>query len=326
MRFLLRRLAEAAALFWVVMTLTFFLLRAAPGDPEALLIDPSASPADIAATRERLGLDAPLLLQYARWTGGVLKADLGESFSHQRAVSAVLADALPYSVGLGLASLLLTFVIGVAIGTVQAARRDGRLDVSLTVLTTTFYAAPAYWLSLALIAVFTYGASQWGLPQALRLPAFGVRDPAGEATGIAAIADVVRHAVLPTVTLTAIGAAGIARYARTIVADVLALPFVRTARAKGVSARVVHSRHVVANARAPLVVLFALALPGVLAGSVFVETVFSWPGMGRLMVTAIVARDYPLVMGSTLLFAGVVILSNLAADLVLPLLDPRRRG
>ncbi|HJU64767.1 MAG TPA: ABC transporter permease [Gemmatimonadaceae bacterium] len=325
MRFLLRRLAEAAALFWVVLTLTYFLLRAAPGDPEALLVDPSASQADIAAARERLGLDAPVLVQYARWTGGVLKADLGESFTHQRAVSAVLSDALPFSIGLGLASLVLTFAIGVTIGAVQAARRGDRMDVALTIMTTAAYAAPAYWLALALIAVFTYGASTWGLPPALRLPAFGVRDPAGEATGMAAAADVARHALLPTITLTAIGAAGIARYARTIIADLLALPFVRTARAKGVAPHVIHARHVVANARAPLVVLFALALPGVLAGSVFVETVFSWPGMGRLMVTAIVARDYPLVMGATLLFAGVVILSNLAADLILPLLDPRRR-
>ncbi|MGH7717243.1 MAG: ABC transporter permease [Gemmatimonadaceae bacterium] len=325
MRFLLRRLAGAAVLFWVVLTLTFFLLRAAPGEPGTLLVDPSASPADVARERARMGLDAPMPVQYARWAGGVLKGDLGDSFSYERPVLAVLGEALPYSLGLGLASLLLTFVTGVLVGTLQAARRGSPADVALTVATTAVYAAPAYWLALALIAVFTYGASRWGFPPALRLPAFGVRDPAGEASGIAAVADIARHALLPTLTLTAIGGAGIARYARTIVADLLSMPFVRTARAKGAPARGVYGRHVVSNARAPLVVLFALALPGVLAGSVFVETVFAWPGMGRLMVTSILARDYPLVMGATVLFAGAVVLSNLAADLALPLLDPRRR-
>jgi ABC-type dipeptide/oligopeptide/nickel transport system permease component len=131
--------------------------------------------------------------------------------------------------------------------------------------------------------------------------------------------------VLPVLTLSLIGAAGIARYTRTIVADLLGMAYVRTARAKGVASPALYARHVLANALPPLVVLFALALPGILAGSVFVETVFAWPGMGRLMVTAIRGRDYPVVMGASALYATIVIFSNLASDLALPLLDPRRR-
>lgn len=326
MRLLVRRLIDAAVLFWIVVTLTFVLLRAAPGDPAALLIPPSASAADVARVRSALGLDRPLIVQYGRWAGGFLKGDLGESFVQHRSVSRLLAEALPVSLALGLSSIVLTFLIGIAIGTYQAARRGSPGDTLLTVISSAVYAAPSYWLALALVAVFTYGAVRWGFPSALRLPAFGIRSPAGEVAGVAGLLDRVRHAVLPVLTLTLIGAAGIARYARTSVADVLGMDFVRTARAKGLGPRGVYVRHVLRSALAPLVVLFALALPGVLAGSVFVETVFAWPGLGQLMVTSIRARDYPVVMGATVLYAGLVILANLAGDLVLPLLDPRRRG
>ncbi len=325
MQFGVRRLIEAMALLWVVLTITFVLLRVAPGDPSAFLIPPGAAAEDVARLRAELGLDRSLPEQYARWAGGMLKGDLGESFSHRRPVTAVLRDAIPYSLGLGLVSLGLSFLIGIAVGIVQAARRGTVLDTSLTVAATAAYAAPSYWLALALVAVFTYGATIWGFPEALRLPAFGVRDAAGEATGIAAAVDVLRHAILPVVTLTVVGAAGIARYARTIIADVVSAPFVRTARAKGLREGTVHARHVLPNAAAPIVVLFALALPGVLAGAVFVETVFAWPGMGRAIVDAIAARDYPVVMGATAMFGAAVIFSNLAADLALPCLDPRRR-
>jgi peptide/nickel transport system permease protein len=140
----------------------------------------------------------------------------------------------------------------------------------------------------------------------------------------ARLLDVGRHAVLPLTILAAIGAAGIARYARTSVADILAQDWVRTARAKGLAPRRVYLRHVLFNILPAMVVLFALSLPGVVAGSIFVESVFAWPGMGRLMVTAIAARDYPVVLGATVWYAALVIFANLAADLALPLLDPRR--
>jgi peptide/nickel transport system permease protein len=321
MRSLLRQLAVALGLFWVVLSLTFFLIRAAPGDPVSFLAPPSASAPELARLRQSLDLDAPLTVQYGRWARDVLEGNLGTSFIAHRSVTSVLADALPISLALGGISLLLTFIIGVAIGSVQGAHRGGRLDSALTFATTTIYAAPSFWLALSLIALFTYGAARLGLPSWLRLPAFGVRDPAG-ASGLA---DLVRHATLPVLTLTLVGAAGIARYARSSVVELLQLQWVRTAVAKGVPSRAVHARHVLANALPTLLILFALALPGVLAGSVFVETVFGWPGVGRLMVSSIFARDYPVVVGATVVYAAMVILANLAADLALPLVDPRRR-
>ena len=324
MHTLTRRLAAALVLVWLVVTLTFVLVRLAPGDPAAILVPSTATPEDAARLRAELALDAPVVVQYARWMGGLLRGDLGESFAQRRPVTEVLGEALPISLGLGLASLFLTFVVGVAIGTIQAARRRSAIDPVLTVLTTSVYAAPSYWLALTLIAVFTYGATVWGFPAALRLPAFGVRDPAGGIDGFAALIDVVRHAILPVSVLAAVGAAGIARYARSTVADLAGAEWVRTARAKGLASSGVYGRHVLANALPPLVVLLALSLPGVVAGSVFVESVFAWPGMGRVMVLAISSRDYPVVMGATVLYAAMVILANLAADLALPLLDPRR--
>jgi peptide/nickel transport system permease protein len=319
-----RRLRDAIILYWLVVSLTFVLVRLAPGDPATMLVPPDASPASAAALRREFGLDASYPVQYARWVGALLTGNLGESFASHEPVARVLARAAPISLGLGLASLVLTFVLGVPIGILQGARRGTRWDRTLTIATTTVFAMPSFWLALALVAVFTYGASTLGLPAWLRLPAFGVRTPGASLSGWPALRDVIRHAVLPVTILTAIGAAGIARYTRSSVADLAGQDFVRTARAKGAAPARVYLRHVLANVLPPLVVLLALALPGLVAGSIFVEAVFAWPGMGRTMLNAIAARDYPVVMASATLYAGVVIAANLAADLVLPLLDPRR--
>ena len=191
-------------------------------------------------------------------------------------------------------------------------------------LTTAVYAAPTFWISLALVAMFTYGAATYGLPASLRLPAFGIRTPGAVFHGWAAVVDLARHAVLPVATLAAVGAAGIARYSRSAVADVLRDGWVGTARAKGARPSRIYGVHVLRNIMPQLIVLGALSLPGLVAGSVFVESVFAWPGLGRTMLVAIQARDYPVVMGATVFYAAAVILANLAADLALPFFDPRR--
>jgi peptide/nickel transport system permease protein len=322
----LRRFVGAIVLLWMVLTITFALIRLAPGDAASFLVPPSASAADVARIRAELGLDQSIVVQYARWGAALLRGDLGESFSLHQPVTHALAAALPISIGLGTMSLALTFLIGVPVGMVQAVRRNKPIDRVMTVLTTVVYAAPSFWLALALVAVFTYGAAAWGLPPSLRLPAFGVRSPGATLHGIAAFMDIVRHSILPVSILASIGAAGIARYSRSSISDVLAQDFVRTARAKGASPRRVYFRHVLATVLPALVVLFALSLPGLVAGSIFVESVFAWPGMGRLMVNAITARDYPLVMGAAVVYTTIVLFANLAGDLVLPLVDPRRRA
>lgn len=323
---MLRRLAGAIALLWLVLTLTFALIRLAPGDAATFLVPPSATAADAARIRAELGLDRSVVVQYARWASGMLRGDFGESFSLHQPVTTALRQALPVSISLGALSLALTFIVGVPIGMLQAIRRGRPIDHALTFVTTIVYAAPSFWLALALVAVFTYGAAAWGFPPSMRLPAFGLRSPGVELHGWAALMDLARHAILPVSILAAVGAAGIARYARSNIADVLSQDFVRTARAKGVPPARVYFKHVLATVLPGLVVLFALALPGLVAGSIFVEAVFAWPGMGRLLVNAIVARDYPLVMGAAAVYAALVLFANLAGDVALPLVDPRRRG
>ena len=325
MRSLVQRVLASIVLVWLVVSLLFLLVRAAPGDPAQFMLPPGATAAEEARLSAELGLDAPIHVQYARWVTRTIKGDLGESFSRRRPVREIIAETLPLSLFLGITSLFLTFVVGVAVGVIQAARLGSRTDTTLTVVTTAIYAAPSFWLSLTLVAFFTYGAATLGFPAWARLPAYGLQDPALELTGLAMIGDFLRHSILPVTVLAAIGAAGIARYSRTAVADVISLDFVRTARAKGVPQRKVYLRHVLANVLPPLVVLAALSLPGLVSGAVFVESVFAWPGMGRTMVQAISARDYPLVMGIALIYGAVVIFANLAADLILPMVDPRRR-
>jgi peptide/nickel transport system permease protein len=323
---LLRAFGRAVLLYWCVLSLTFVLLRVAPGDPTTFLVPPGATADDAARIRTELGLDQSVVVQYARWLRESLAGDLGTSFATRRSVRAVLADALPVSVALGGASLVLSFIVGTGVGLIQSARRGSRVDLAMTVASVVLAASPAYWLGLGAIACFTYLASSWSLPLVLRLPAIGMSTPGAELHGLAHVADLARHAILPMTLLASIGAGGVARYVRTSALDASGTDWMRTARAKGASEIVVYRRHLLANLRAPLLTLFALALPGTVAGSVFVETIFAWPGMGRLMVTSIVARDYPVVMGCAATFAALVIVANLTAEALLPWADPRVRA
>lgn len=324
MRRLPLRVLDALVLLWIVTSLTFALIHLAPGDPAAFLIGPTATADETARLRRSLGLDASLVTQYARWMSGVLRGDLGDSFALARPVSAVIRDALPVSLLLGGVSLVGSFVFGVLIGGLQALRSGRRLDTVLTIVTTAVYAAPSFWLALALVAAATSGASVLGAPAWARLPAFGMHEPAGLATGLAAWRDLARHAILPLLVLTIPGAAGVARYARSSLLDAASAPHVQAAHARGVPRLRLEARYVLRNALTPLVVLLGLTLPGLIAGSVFVEQVFAWPGLGRTMLSAIGARDYPVVLGLTLVYAATVIVANALADLAVSRLDPRR--
>lgn len=324
-RFILR-LLDAVLLLWLVTTLTFALIHLAPGDPATLLVAPTATVDDIAVARARFGLDASLPAQYAQWMLALLQGDLGTSLVSDRPVRTVIADALPVSLALGGISLTLSFVIGVSVGGWQALRSSARADTAISVASTVVYAAPSFWLALALVVLATSGASALGVPPWLRLPAFGMESPSGMAEGFDRWRDLARHAVLPLVVLVVPGAAGVARYARQAMIEASRAPHVAAATARGLSRARVERRHILRTGLTPLVVLFGLTLPGVIAGSVFVEQVFAWPGLGRTMLTAIASRDYPVVLGLTVMYAAAVIGANLVADVVLLQLDPRQRS
>lgn len=316
---------DALLLLWTVTTLTFALIHLAPGDPASLLIAPTATADEVARQRSLLGLDAPLPIQYGRWLSSLLQGDMGNSLALSRPVTRVIGDALPVSLLLGISSLALSFVGGILVGAVQALRVGRRADLTITILTTTAYAAPSFWLSLAAVAVATTGASRMGIPVWMRLPAFGLHEPAALASGFDAWRDLARHSVLPLLVLSVPGMAGVARFARQTLLDASQAPHVQAARARGLPRLRLEARYIMRTSLSPLVVLFGLMLPGVIAGSVFVEQIFAWPGLGRAMMSAIASRDYPVVLGLTLVYAGVVIASNLLADLTVQQLDPRRR-
>lgn len=325
MRRFVIRCFDAFVLLWLVTSLTFALIHLAPGDPATLLVAPTATAAEIASQRARFGLDASLPAQYVHWLMALLQGDLGTSLASDRPVRTLIGEALPISLALGGVSLALSFVIGVAIGGWQALRASARGDTAMSVASTVLYAAPGFWLALALVVLATSGAAAIGAPGWLRLPAFGVESPAGMAEGFARWRDLARHAVLPLLVLAVPGAAGVARYARQALLDASHAPFVAAAYARGLARTRVERRYVLRTAITPLVVLFGLTLPGIIAGSVFVEQVFAWPGLGRLMLSAIASRDYPVVLGLTVLYASAVIGANLLADLTLLRLDPRQR-
>jgi peptide/nickel transport system permease protein len=312
---LVRRAATGLAVVAGAVTLTFFLLQLAPGDPVERLLGPAATSEQVAAQRHALGLDRSLAIQYAAWLGRFTRGDWGTSIATGRPVRVLIGEAVPATLELVGLSLLLSYLLGLAVGAVQATARS-RLDTALSVTTVTLFALPGYWLGLMLVMVFSY--------QARVLPAFGRAglDSDGLA-GWAAVADRLRHLALPLATLTLIGIGGAARFVRGAMVDVRGQPFVTTAEAKGLSPFQVTRRHVARNALIPVVTLLGLSLPALFSGAVFVETVFAWPGVGRKLVEAVQARDYPVVMAATTISAILVVTGNLLADLLVAGIDPR---
>ncbi len=310
----------------LVVTLTFSLISLAPGDPARLWVGPGAGEAELAAARRALELDRPLAVRYGAWLIDFVSGDWGTSLTQQRPVAHVLRDALPHTLILAGASLLLTYVGGIALGLLQAVTRRSAIDTGLTVTSLMVYGMPAYWLAIMLVLVFAYGAARFGWPAWLQFPAMGVAGlDADFLSPWGRLMDRLRHLVLPLATLGAIGIAGTARFVRGAVLDVRGSGFVRTARAKGLPPRTVQTRHVLRNGLLPVITLLGLSLPAFVSGTVFVEVVFAWPGMGRVMVTAVGARDYPVVVAVTALFAVLVVLGNLLADVLYAVADPRLR-
>jgi len=316
---LLRRLTAALAIVFAVVTLSFAAIHLAPGTPFLPGGDRPIDPAVVARLRARFGLDQPLQVQYGRYLTALAHGDLGESFSQRRPVAAAIASALPKTMLLAGTALVIDFLLGIALGVFQAARARRRSDIVFTNATLFLYSLPIFWLGLVLLLVF----GQW-----LRwLPVGGVIDPVlYHALPLGGkLLDRLRHLALPALTLGLIGAAGTARFQRAALLEALGQDYVRTARAKGLTEPAVLVRHALRDALLPVISLFGLALPFVLTGAVLVETVFAWPGLGKLAADAIAARDYPLVLATTLLASTAVVAGSLVADLLAAAADPRLR-
>ncbi len=301
-----------------VITLTFVLLRLAPGDPAERLLGPTATAAQLAVVRHSLELDRPLPAQYGHWLASAARGNFGTSIATGQPVGRMLARAWPATVRLVGISLILSYLLGVVLGAIQAHHGGTSTDTALSVASVTLLAMPGYWLGLMLVMLFTYEL-RW-------LPAFGAAGldadflPPG-----AQLVDALRHLALPLATLTLIGVGGAARFVRGAMLDVAGQPFVLVARAKGIGTRQVTRRHVLRNALVPVVTLLGLSLPALFSGAVFVEAIFAWPGVGLVLVQAVQARDYPVVMAATTVSAMLVVAGNLLAELLVAWVDPRAR-
>jgi peptide/nickel transport system permease protein len=299
--FVVRRLLLTIPVLLGVIFVVMLTLDLIPGDPVALMLGDAASKENIAKFRDHLGLDRPLAVRYVRYVGQVLAGDLGRSIQQNRPVVDELAEAWPATVQLAAVALVLAALVGVVTGIVSAVWPNSMFD-ALSRLSSLFgLSMPVFWTGLVLIVVFAF----W-LPW---LPVGGVGSPA--------------HLVLPAVTLALPSIAMIARMTRSSVLEVLREDYVRTARAKGVQERLVVVKHALRNAAIPILTLLGLQAGQLMGGAVLTETVFAWPGLGRLMVKAIFARDYILLQGAVLLFAMAFVVINLLVDLSYGALDPR---
>ncbi len=315
---LVRRLAAAIAIVWAVVTLTFIIVHLAHGSPCGSAEQP-LPPEVCASLVRRFGLDQPLWAQYLKYLGELLRGDLGESLALHRPVAAALADAIPNTFALALTALVLDFGLGLALGVYQAVRERRVGDVALGNAALFVNSMPTFWLGLVLLLVF---AERLGW-----FPVGGIRNLVlcPRIDSLACFGDFLWHLTLPAATLGLVGAAATARYQRSAMLEVIRQDYVRTARAKGLREQRVLLVHALRNALLPFITLFGLSFPFLLTGAVLVETVFAWPGMGSLAVTAILQRDYPIVTAAALVASTMVVLGNLLADVLYGIADPRIR-
>jgi len=312
---LLRRLVASVAIIFAVVTFIFILIHLAPGKPCSENLEPRVC--DL-LTRQ-FGLDQPIAVQYWRYLVELAHGNLGMSFSLRRPVVDALVETVPFTLQLAGAALALDFLLGLGLGIYQAGRVNRLPDLVLGNATLFVYSLPTFWLAPILLLIFG---------EKLRLfPVGGASDPifCPVVTSLYCVADRLWHLVLPATTLGVVGAAGTARFQRAAMLEVASQDYVRTARAKGVPERQIVLRHQLRNALLSFITRFGLAFPFLLTGAVLVETVFAWPGMGRLAFNAILTRDYPLVTASALIASTVVLAGNLLADILLGIADPRLR-
>lgn len=304
-----RRLLELIPTLIGVSLLTFFMIRLTPGDPVKLILGPEATQEAIDRVRTEMGFDQPLPIQYLRYMGGVLRGDLGTSITSKQPVSVEIFSRLPATIELALASMVFAVVTALAIGVLSAVYPRSWLDSGSRIIVFVFLAMPSFWLGLELIIILS---RNWPY-----LPPGGRGEPY--------TLEALRHLLMPAITLGVGTGAFLSRILRSSMLQVLGQDFIRTARAKGLSEATVIFKHTLKNALIPFVTVAGISTGWLLGGSVIVETVFDWPGVGKLLIDSIRQRDFPVTTGTVLVLATLFVLVNLAVDLLYTVLDPRIR-
>ena len=301
--YVLRRLAQSALTLLGVSVLVFVILRVLPGDPARMLLPDGAPESAVAELNRQLGLREPFVVQYGLFLGSVARGDFGQSFQYRAPALRVVLERLPATVHLTLAAMLITIAAGVPLGIFTAVRRGTRYDVAGTIVAVLGQSLPNFWLGIMLILLFGV-ALRW-------LPT----------SGFASWTSL----VLPAVTLAAFPPALVARLTRSSMLEILNRDYIRTGRAKGLAERSVVFRHALRNAAIPVLTVIGLQIGALLGGAVITESIFAWPGMGKLIVDAIFFRDFPVVQTVLILSATVFVVINLAVDLLYTVIDPRIR-
>lgn len=312
-RYIAGRLAQTVILMLVVTVFTFVLITQAPGGP-AILLDPNMTPEQSEQLRQQLGLDEPVYVQYWRWLNEVVRGNFGTSYSVGQPVWNLIKSNLPNTLLLSATALLLSIALAIPAGIISASKRYSAIDHSVTFASFFGISIPVFWYGLILILIFSIKLG-W-------LPSGGMRDLTGESSGPL---DVAKHLVLPAIVLATANIAQLARYTRSSMVSVLSEDYIRTARSKGLTERLVLFRHALRNSLIPIITATGLLIPRLVGGAAVTETVFAWPGMGALAVRSAFARDYPTIMGITLVISAVVILTTLVVDIIYVYIDPRIR-
>ncbi|MBN3033410.1 MAG: ABC transporter permease [Candidatus Saganbacteria bacterium] len=297
-KYFIKRLLQLIPLLIGISLISFFVMHLAPGDPTALFIDPNVRPEELARVRANWGLDQPVYIQYFLWLKNACLLDFGQSYTTGQPVIYEIAQRLPVTLLLMVPAFLITLLITIPVGVISAVRKGSWFDNTVTFLSFTGMAMPTFWLGLMLMLLFSVKL-HW-------FPAVG-------------------NLILPLLTMTLGNLAGLTRYQRSAMLEVLGQDFIRAARAKGLPERVVIFKHALRNALIPIVTILGLSLPDLFGGAFIIETIFAWPGMGRLGVQSIFQRDYPVIMGIVMFSALLIVIANLLADLGYSLVDPRIR-
>ncbi|MFH0887283.1 MAG: ABC transporter permease [bacterium] len=318
LKFITKRLIFLLPLLIGISIISFFMMHLAPGDPTAMFTDPNTRPEDLARIRANWGLDKPVAVQYFYWLGNFVRGDFGTSLKEGRPVTNVIFERLPATLLLMGTTMVIILLITIPLGVLSAVKKNTLFDHFVTVFSFIGMSIPTFWLSLVLMMAFSLYLG-W-------FPSGGMSDPLlKDPPFYIQIFDVARHMILPILVMVIGGLAGLTRYQRSSMLEVLREDYIRTARAKGLPERTVIFKHALRNALIPIITIMGLSLPDLFGGAFIIETIFSWPGMGRLGVQSIFMRDFPVVMGIVMISGLLIVMGNFLADICYALVDPRIR-
>lgn len=310
-RYILKRILQTIPMLIVISIISFTIMRMAPGDPAQSYIKPDMKYEEIKRIKENLGLNRPLYIQYGAWLSQTLKGDLGYSLINFRPVSEQIGERIPATLLLMGISLIISLILGIVLGLISAFYHDKIIDKIISVVTYIGISIPSFWFAMVLIVIFSV---QLRILPSVGMHTIGVQD---------SVLDVLKHTIMPATVLSYGNMSIISRYIRSNTISQMHEDYVRTAKGKGLSTKVIFTKHILKNALLPVITMLGMSLPDLVTGAFITETVFGWPGMGRLGVHAVFSFDYPLIMAITMVSSLLLIIGNLLSDILCGVVDPR---